>query len=59
MLRVPKPCHWSSARGRTLVHATSRLVGAIGLDNIVIVETPDAQIILRSLFKGFVHRNAY
>ncbi len=29
----------------TLVHATSRLVGAIGLDNIVIVETPDAVLV--------------
>ena len=29
----------------TLVHATSRLVSAIGLDNIVIVETPDAVLV--------------
>ena len=29
----------------TLVHATSRLVGAVGLDNIVIVETPDAVLV--------------
>ena len=29
----------------TLVHATSRLVGAIGLDNVVIVETPDAVLV--------------
>src|SRR5690606_10455213 len=26
----------------TLVHATSRLVAAVGLDNVVVVETPDA-----------------
>jgi len=29
----------------TLVHATSRLVAAVGLDNIVIVETPDAVLV--------------
>ena len=29
----------------TLVHATSRLVSAIGLSNIVIVETPDAVLV--------------
>jgi mannose-1-phosphate guanylyltransferase/mannose-6-phosphate isomerase len=29
----------------TLVHATSRLVSAIGLDNLVIVETPDAVMV--------------
>ena len=29
----------------TYVHATSRLVGAIGLDNVVIVETPDAVLV--------------
>ena len=29
----------------TLVHATSRLVGAIGLDNVVVVETPDAVLV--------------
>ena len=29
----------------TLIHATSRLVGAVGLDNIVIVETPDAVLV--------------
>ncbi len=29
----------------TLVHATSRLVGAIGVDNLVIVETPDAVLV--------------
>jgi mannose-1-phosphate guanylyltransferase/mannose-6-phosphate isomerase len=29
----------------TLVHATSRLVGAIGLDDMVVVETPDAVLV--------------
>jgi mannose-1-phosphate guanylyltransferase/mannose-6-phosphate isomerase len=29
----------------TLVHATSRLVGVVGLDNVVIVETPDAVLV--------------
>lgn len=29
----------------TLVHATSRLVGAIGLDNVVVIETPDAVLV--------------
>jgi mannose-1-phosphate guanylyltransferase/mannose-6-phosphate isomerase len=29
----------------TLVHATSRLVAAVGLDNIVVVETPDAVLV--------------
>jgi mannose-1-phosphate guanylyltransferase / mannose-6-phosphate isomerase len=29
----------------TLVHATSRLVSAVGLDNIVVVETPDAVLV--------------
>jgi mannose-1-phosphate guanylyltransferase/mannose-6-phosphate isomerase len=29
----------------TLVHATSRLVGVVGLDNIVVVETPDAVLV--------------
>ena len=29
----------------TLVHATSRLVGAVGLDNVVVVETPDAVLV--------------
>lgn len=30
----------------TLVHATSRLVGAVGLDNVVVVETPDAVLVI-------------
>ncbi len=29
----------------TLVHATSRLVGVVGMDNVVIVETPDAVLV--------------
>jgi mannose-1-phosphate guanylyltransferase/mannose-6-phosphate isomerase len=29
----------------TLVHATSRLVGAVGLNDVVIVETPDAVLV--------------
>jgi len=29
----------------TLVHATSRLVSAVGLENIVVVETPDAVLV--------------
>ena len=29
----------------TLVHATSRLVGVVGLDDVVIVETPDAVLV--------------
>ncbi len=29
----------------TLVHATSRFVGLVGLDNVVVVETPDAVLV--------------
>ena len=29
----------------TLIHSTSRLVAAVGLDNIVVVETPDAVLV--------------
>jgi mannose-1-phosphate guanylyltransferase/mannose-6-phosphate isomerase len=29
----------------TLVHATSRFVGVVGLDNVVVVETPDAVLV--------------
>ena len=29
----------------TLVHATSRLVGAVGLEDVIIVETPDAVLV--------------
>jgi mannose-1-phosphate guanylyltransferase / mannose-6-phosphate isomerase len=31
----------------TLVHATSRLVGVVGMDDVVIVETPDAVLVAR------------
>jgi mannose-1-phosphate guanylyltransferase / mannose-6-phosphate isomerase len=31
----------------TLVHATSRLVGVVGLDDVVVVETPDAVMVAR------------
>jgi mannose-1-phosphate guanylyltransferase/mannose-6-phosphate isomerase len=31
----------------TLVHATSRLVSAVGLDDVVVVETPDAVLVVR------------
>ncbi len=30
----------------TLVHATSRLVSVVGMDNIVVVETPDAVLVI-------------
>jgi mannose-1-phosphate guanylyltransferase / mannose-6-phosphate isomerase len=29
----------------TLVHATSRLVGTVGVDNVIVVETPDAVLV--------------
>ncbi|MGA0610299.1 mannose-1-phosphate guanylyltransferase/mannose-6-phosphate isomerase [Caldimonas sp. KR1-144] len=29
----------------TYIHATSRLVGAVGLDNVVVIETPDAVLV--------------
>ena len=29
----------------TLIHATSRLVSAVGLDNVVVIETPDAVLV--------------
>lgn len=29
----------------SLIHATSRLVGVVGLDNVVVVETPDAVLV--------------
>ncbi|WP_298834649.1 mannose-1-phosphate guanylyltransferase/mannose-6-phosphate isomerase [uncultured Piscinibacter sp.] len=29
----------------TLVHATSRLVGVVGMDNVVVIETPDAVLV--------------
>ncbi|AJE98125.1 mannose-1-phosphate guanylyltransferase/mannose-6-phosphate isomerase [Pandoraea apista] len=30
----------------TLVHATSRLVGVVGVDNLIVVETPDAVLVM-------------
>ena len=30
----------------TLVHATSRLVAVVGLDNVVVIETPDAVLVI-------------
>ena len=30
----------------TLVHATSRLVGVVGMNNVVVVETPDAVLVI-------------
>ncbi len=30
----------------TLVHASSRLVGVVGLDNVIVVETPDAVLVV-------------
>ena len=35
----------SSDSRDTLVHATSRLVGVVGLDDVVVVETPDAVLV--------------
>lgn len=50
---APKDDDGNASRGdaiiadsrNTLVHATSRLVSAVGLDNIVVVETPDAVLV--------------
>ncbi|OWQ88343.1 mannose-1-phosphate guanylyltransferase/mannose-6-phosphate isomerase [Roseateles terrae] len=50
---APKDNDGNASRGdaiiadsrNTLVHATSRLVSAVGLDNIVVVETPDAVLV--------------
>jgi len=50
---APKDAHGNAAAGdviikdsqNTLVHATSRLVGAVGLDDVVVVETPDAVLV--------------
>jgi mannose-1-phosphate guanylyltransferase / mannose-6-phosphate isomerase len=50
---APKDLDGNASRGdaiiadsrNTLVHATSRLVSAVGLDNIVVVETPDAVLV--------------
>ena len=35
-----------SGSRNTLVHATSRLVGVVGLDDVVVVETPDAVLVI-------------
>ena len=35
------------ASRNTLVHATSRLVGVVGMDDVVVVETPDAVLVTR------------
>lgn len=50
---LPKDAQGNAAVGdaivhdsrNTLVHASSRLVGAVGLDDVVIVETPDAVLV--------------
>lgn len=50
---APKDAQGNAAQGdaviessrNTLVHATSRLVSAVGLDNVVVVETPDAVLV--------------
>ncbi len=34
-----------SASRNTLVHATSRLVGVVGMDNVIVIETPDAVLV--------------
>ena len=52
---APKDDHGNAAVGdaifadtrNTLVHATSRLVGVVGLDDVVVVETPDAVMVAR------------
>jgi mannose-1-phosphate guanylyltransferase/mannose-6-phosphate isomerase len=36
---------WLRDSHDTLVHAASRLVGVVGLDNVVVVETPDAVLV--------------
>ena len=50
---APKDAHGNASVGdaivkdssNTLVHATSRLVSAVGLDNVVVIETPDAVLV--------------
>jgi mannose-1-phosphate guanylyltransferase / mannose-6-phosphate isomerase len=52
---LPKDAHGNATVGdaivadtrNTLVHATSRLVGVVGLDDVVVVETPDAVMVAR------------
>ena len=36
---------WCATARNTLVHATSRLVGVIGLDDVIVVETADAVLV--------------
>jgi mannose-1-phosphate guanylyltransferase/mannose-6-phosphate isomerase len=50
---APKDAHGNASVGdavvresrNTLVHATSRLVGVVGVDDVVVVETPDAVLV--------------
>ena len=50
---APKDAHGNASVGdailkdstNTLVHATSRLVSTVGLDNVVVIETPDAVLV--------------
>ncbi|MDX9844063.1 MAG: mannose-1-phosphate guanylyltransferase/mannose-6-phosphate isomerase [Aquabacterium sp.] len=50
---TPHDAHGNAAQGdalfhgttNTLIHASSRLVAAVGLDNVVVVETPDAVLV--------------
>jgi mannose-1-phosphate guanylyltransferase/mannose-6-phosphate isomerase len=52
---APKDAHGNAATGdaivndshNTLVHATSRLVSVVGVDDLVVVETPDAVLVAR------------
>jgi len=52
---APRDAHGNASVGdallhdsrNTLVHATSRLVAVIGLDDVVVVETPDAVLVTR------------
>jgi mannose-1-phosphate guanylyltransferase/mannose-6-phosphate isomerase len=38
----------SSASRNTLVHATSRLVSLVGVENLIVIETPDAVLVANS-----------
>ena len=42
---TPRRRHDLRDSRNTLVHATSRLVGVVGLDDVVVVETPDAVLV--------------
>ena len=52
---APKDAHGNASTGdaivndshNTLVHATSRLVSVVGVDDLVVVETPDAVLVAR------------